>query len=508
MKKTLYTIMLIGSLTGCSEFLEPDSPSEYVPETANALSEMLLGEAYPTTTSSNLFQLHNALDDDIEMSDQLLIQRVTSTFENLRLVYSWDPTMMDAYTTSTGPQGLWDTYYEYILGCNAAIDYLDDVSGTDEEKNYVAAQAYALRAFYYLNLVNLFGEPYNHDRNALGVPLKLTSDLTTEGTTRNTVGEVYEQIIADLNTAEDYFELLPAESQNPGTFRINLPAVQLLHARAALYMENMTEAAEYARKVIDDWDFELYDLNSFTEDEDEIDISEDAHFPNYATLDNVETIWVYGNPSNFTGITGVLDYLEDGSTTGQVLNASQSLIDCFTDAADRRRDLYLVEEVNGTDRLDGRYVAWSKCSMQYNHRVTTSNEFGMSLRLSEAYLILAEAVYDTDETAALQALNDLREKRYTTEGFYNVSYTGEELLNFIREERRRELCFEGHRWFDLRRYGMPSFSHRWIAYGEDQGDYVMNEEDAAYTLPIPSDVLEANANLEQNTLTTTKTLQN
>ena len=509
MKKIIFAIMTIASAWGCSEFLEPDSPSEYVPETANALNEMLLGEAYPTHTSSKLFMLHNALDDDIEMSDALLIQRVTSTFENLQLIYSWDPTMMDAYTSgSSTPEALWDTYYEYILGANAAIDYLDDVSGTDAEKAYVAAQAHALRAFYYLNLVNLFGEPYNHNPQALGVPLKLTSDLSTSGMRRNTVGEVYDQIIEDLNTAEEYFLQLPAAQQNPGTYRISLPAVQLLHARTSLYMEDMEEAAKYAQKVIDDWDFDLYDLRNFTKEE-EIITGVDAQFPNYATLENVETIWVYGNPSDFTGQTGVLDYLEDATTSRQVLNASQALVDSYDEEGDLRRELYLVEEVqNGTETVTGHYVPWSKCAMQYNHTVKTSQEFGMSLRLSEAYLILAEAVYDTDEAQALQAINDLREKRFNTENFQKTSYSGNELLDFIRKERRRELCFEGQRWFDLRRYGMPSFRHRWIELGEDMGDYVMNEGDAAYTLPIPSDALENNTALEQNTLTETKTLQN
>ena len=49
---------------------------------------------------------------------------------------------------------VWANYYRLILGANAALDYLDDVRGSVEEKAYVAAQAYALRAFYYFNLVN------------------------------------------------------------------------------------------------------------------------------------------------------------------------------------------------------------------------------------------------------------------------------------------------------------------------------------------------------------------
>lgn len=96
---------------------------------------------------------------------------------------------------------------------------------------------------------------------------------------------------------------------------------------------------------------------------------------------------------------------------------------------------------------EGHYLPWSKCIMNYNNSVKYNTVFGMSLRLSEAYLILAEAVYNTDEELALRMINELREKRYAEGKNYEVNYSGEELLNFIREERRRELCFEGQRWF-------------------------------------------------------------
>lgn len=197
-----------------------------------------------------------------------------------------------------------------------------------------------------------------------------------------------------------------------------------------------------------------------------------------------------------------------------MVNASQGLIDCFEEE-DLRKTLYLVQELRGADNAqpkdlkpaEGHYLPWSKCIMNYNNSVKYNTVFGMSLRLSEAYLILAEAVYNTDEELALRMINELREKRYAEGKNYEVNYSGEELLNFIREERRRELCFEGQRWFDLRRYGMPSFKRRWIEYGDYLGNYVIEKEDAAYTLPISSDVIERNPALKQNRLTTKKILQ-
>lgn len=505
MKKILLTILIGWGACSCSDFLEPNSPSEYVPKTADALNEMLLGTAYPTATSTQLFCMPNVLNDDIEMSEENISYRA-ATIESTRLIYSWNPEMFELSAISMTQ--LWQTYYKYILGTNAALDYLDDVSGTANEKNYVRAQAYTLRAFYYFNLVNLFGEPYNHDKNADGVPLKLTSNLSSDYEVRESVGKVYEQIIKDLDEAEKSFLALPKEQQKKGTYRINLPAVQLLRARVCLHMDDMEGAAKYAKKVIHEWNYELYDLNSFS-------ATDEISYPNYAVPDNSETIWTYGNVADaFNMALTVTGELQNG-TVANSLNASGDLIACFKDG-DLRKDLYLVNELrgpaNGTKDqfkpVAGHYLPWSKCPLAYNNAISNnSNAFGMFLRLSEAYLILAEAVYNTDEDLALQTINDLRRKRYTDDQEYtDVNYSGEDLLNFIREERRRELCFEGQRWFDLRRYGMPSFKHRWVDNGVIVGNYVMEEGDAAYTLPIPANALDRNPALKQNKLTTPKTL--
>ena len=147
MKKILFNIILLTSLCACSSFLEPDSPSEYVPKNVNALNEMLLGDAYPLATSEGLFNLHHAFDDDIEMSEDCILQTSTQGIVGLQYIYSWNPHMFELYPSQTSVSE-WNKYYQYILGANAALDYLDDVKGSTEEKAYVAAQAYALRAFY------------------------------------------------------------------------------------------------------------------------------------------------------------------------------------------------------------------------------------------------------------------------------------------------------------------------------------------------------------------------
>ena len=131
------------------------------------------------------------------------------------------------------------------------------------------------------------------------------------------------------------------------------------------------------------------------------------------------------------------------------------------------------------------------------------------IRTAELYLNRAEAYVrkfmktgeDNYRTLALADLNKLRENRYDTRNVaYNkVDYTNaEELLQFYKDERRRELCFEGHRWFDLRRYGMPELTHVYFIKADSKQQLVLGKEDPRYVLPIPQSALDRNPYLEQN----------
>lgn len=268
MIKYIVFIGLFLVSVSCSDFLEPKSQNEYVPENAVSLNEMLLGEAYARADYSNcLFSLQTILDDDVTCSTlPYPVYSGANNVEGYHALYSWQPdmftTMENVGLYNDNSSNPWKAYYDLILGCNAALDYIDDVVGTDEEVALVKAQAHALRALYYFNLVNLFGEPYSHNKEALGVPLKLTSELTTDYPLRNTVEEVYEQIERDLDAAEEYYLALPEDMQYKQDFRTNLPMVQLLKSRVFLHMERWAEAAEYANRVITEWEFSLVDLNT------------------------------------------------------------------------------------------------------------------------------------------------------------------------------------------------------------------------------------------------------
>ena len=102
----------------------------------------------------------------------------------------------------------------------------------------------------------------------------------------------------------------------------------------------------------------------------------------------------------------------------------------------------------------------------------------------------------------MEDLNDLRSHRFDSLAPYenktlaDFNNAGEKLLTFCLEERRRELVAEfNSRWFDLRRLGMPRIVHTYYMDGETT-EYILEEKDRRYVLPIPERVIEQNPNLE------------
>ena len=196
--------------------------------------------------------------------------------------------------------------------------------------------------------------------------------------------------------------------------------------------------------------------------------------------------------------------------------ASQELIETYVDY-DLRLTRYIVSSPKGwSDEM--MYMAYGKVhieptTIKVSQNGTTvekdfylpkkvTGEFGRSLRLSEAYLNYAEAsAMMGNSEEATRALNTLREKRFDPEDFEEEIFGSDEaLIEFIRDERRRELCFEGHRWFDLRRWGMPAITHTWYDSEGTSSTYRLEECDLMYTVPIPNEAMQKNGKLVQNPL--------
>ncbi len=483
MKKFIYLfvlIILVGSFTSCEKFLEEKSQDEIRPTTIADLTALMNGEAYPYINGGDLYL--NMLTDEVSCNgtEDEASNTYINYLNNGGPLFKWDPSMFDgASTTLLSDQDSWQKYYKKIMGCNLIKDYVDKVTGTDKEKKAVLGQVLFLRAYYYFKLVNIYGQPYNVNPTVnLGVPLMLSSIVSDVLPARNTVAEVYEQIEADLLEAAD---LLGNNYSPASVFRVSHLTAYALLSRVYLYMEDFNKAIQYANLVIT----EKPDLTLFKAFFNDV-------YNNYTGVYDItasqEILWVYG-ANSYKGNNYLIQYgdLLNGKTIPYTV--SETLLDLY-DPLDLRSTFYFA-------KYGAEVYNIIKCGpniMDYGDQ---------GIRLAEVYLNRAEALIRKgqadDLTQALSDLNTLRESRYDTrnEAYVPVSDLTN-LLAFCKEERRRELCLEeGHRWFDMKRWGEGA-THVFKAVDGGESTYTLQPGSLLYALPIPYTAINNNGILVQN----------
>lgn len=517
MRKIIYIsiiFILAVSNYSCKKFLEESSQDEIVPTTVQDLGYLMSGEGYPYQVDLNT--LVNMLSDDVMCNGGQGQTNFVPVTRYGKAPYSWTKTMFeDVITmemTAKEVANPWQLFYEQISACNVVLDHVDKVSGSQQERQHLKGEALAMRGFYYFYLVNLFGKPYaahgSNPNKDLAVPLKLNMAVTDKLQLRNTVAEVYQQIEADLLEAKQLMEVNPRDA---GVYKMSPLAVDVLLSRVYLYQNRWDEAIEFATKGLT-IKSTLSQLSGF------------AKTPGYYNFNNGlgdDYNRMY-DPSISTEI--VFAYKAMGAGVGSSKLFPSSIYPGYSATlkppyapADGLMSLYDTRPMSSNNSYIGdirprlyfaysAYFDWS--TFQAGFLPFNGGQGGAGIRIAELYLNRAEALTQrvllngnaADRIAALNDLNTLRSARYDTRQTYVPVAIGDarELLAFCREERRREFPFEGHRWFDLRRYGMPALAR---TYSEESGNnqtFSLTVSDPRYTLPIPKAVLDRNGLLTQN----------
>ena len=484
--KQLYILILgAGCFSACDSFLEKTPQDEMIPESTTSFNELLWGEGYPAegramdVVCSYLSDEYTSLYSS-GRSDEALLYQNFYTWQPLAYEIALDAEEQGGYGM-TGGMNCWENYYKRVLGCNIALKYADGSIGTDEDKERLKGEALVLRAFYYFQLVNYYALPYSNKDSLTnpGVPIVLSPDIVETGSPRNTVSEVYRQILSDLNEG---IRLLEMRGRESAVYRLNALSAHLLASRVYLYMENWDAALMHSRYVMERKD--LVDLT--------------GELPTLKVLENgnKEIIWMYGAKQNW--------YNVGGSATDSYCpsNELMKLFEQTAPAKDCRLEYYFSDI---TDWITGEVVG-----QKVDKWAAKSVTFGQAFRVAEAWLNGCEALLQkykkTGDAQAgqegLDLLNALRAKRiFPGDGEVLDEIPMQEaddLLKIYREERQRELCFEGQRWFDLRRFGMPEIKKIWQLNEQQNETYVLREGDPMYVLSIPSEAIDRNGKLEQN----------
>jgi hypothetical protein len=399
----------------------------------------------------------------------------------------------------------WAGHYVGINRANVIIDKVANASFlTEQQKSNFINEAKFLRAVYYFDLVRYFG----------GVPVIL-HDGEGEGAPRNTVDEVYKQIVSDFQDAEKLpsdFSNLSSKASSLGASaylaKVYLTWAQTTGTEAFVNQKTyLQKSVDYADKVISSNHYRLIDkfIDNWSVDK----------------KDGPELIFTvehkYGINSN---ITGHCTFATNWSDSEPVLLATSDKYYEESDPHDQRRDGSWAKRIynpsTGKDFVFTiprfrKYID----SLNFANPNTPGNAAGQNisssvLRYADVLLIKAEAENEINgpTEAAYSAINEIRRRAYwnpytneekeptdgTTLKLSNL--TQEQFREAVRKERWKEFVLEGHRWFDLIRWHNLITTVKANTAPNDlkyQNISVKN-----YLLPIPLDQIILNPNLTQN----------
>ncbi|MCK9305342.1 MAG: RagB/SusD family nutrient uptake outer membrane protein [Bacteroidales bacterium] len=526
MKKYIYCILMSVLLTSCNKFLEEYSTDLRYCETAQDLEYLMIGEAFLNTplslsmydqaTMSNTYLVGlgntynypwlHVMDDDSEVFvwDYVSTDQATPLYRFGGL-HNWSNAPFMDVLSMKWDDSQWEKIYKRIGALNSIIFQAHQLFEKDKENlvmlQHICGEAYFLRAYYYFYLNNIYGMPYSIETASsdFGVPLKTSEVIEVKYFSRASNEEVYNQIISDLEQAATYLEGYTPDTK----LRVGIAAVKALQSRVYLYTEQYEEAVDAAEEF-DEYTYALIDLNTI------------APNTNVTFRSSNETIFTVGaNEIPAVFMNDSLSAWSGNDNRVSAFKASEDLMNKYQ-LGDLRLNTFFYKSTKNKAPLPSKYKTWTT----YNDPEAVSAVF--AIRYPEVLLNRAEALAMLGRTEdAREVIGQLRNKRFASALMSDVPATEEDLVNFIRDERRRELCFEGHRWFDLRRYFVNSkypldnnFVIHHPSYTYD-GNSHMNfltgyyelesyeKDNAGWIIPVPDNVIEFNRgeilNLERKT---------
>ena len=435
----------------------------------------------------------------------------------------------------------WNHSFSYLRNINIFFENIDDAPINDSQKQIMIGEMKFLRAFIYFNLISRYG----------GVPIitkkfELNDDFTVS---RNTYDECVDFICSEL---EDAIQLLPNKSETLG--KASSDAARALKSRVLLYsasplhnpnhdLQKWQKASDAASELLDAG-YTLHDdyQSIFLNPNNEI------IFARYFTQSNYHQMTLFngrngshgwgGNcptenlVSSFEMRNGEMPFLDDGTTVNPLSGYDPN--NPYIDRDPRFYASILFDGVFWMDReteifkggLDSRessVEAWNASLTGYNLKKFISPDIPptgsttqptnpwIHFRYAEILLNYAEAQFELgNENIALEILNKIRARPSVKMPPVNVN--GEELRKKIYHERKIELVFEGHRFFDVRRWKIASITEnnnlkRMVIEKLDDGSkkYEVKElekrsfNEMHYYLPIPRDEVDkSHGSLTQN----------
>jgi len=474
----IYALLIsMLTLTSCDKFLE-NTPRASISEDKlfqdEAGFEQALNGVYSAMATRDLY------GDNLSMGYLSALAKnynITASSHSLFLTNTFN------YENSAQVNAIWSKSYKAIATLNNILSQVDKKKGIISDDNYrlIKGEALALRAFLHFDLFRLYGQNYRTHPDALAIPYRTEFNLSVKLASKGE--EVIRFALEDLTVAEDLLSLDPVINEDIyRRYRFNYYAILALKARIYSYAGKVSDATEYAKKVIQS------DKFPFVE-ETKIAIGNESRKDRMFTSELVFALrvkdvsnWAEGND----GGTNYFRYEISGPVNYTLTITEANYRDLFEGALNPRdfryRYLFEVDSRNtsgGTEKYPSKYwQTWQQAAGEtsrdrMDHTVPL-------IRISEMYYILAN--YASSVGEALEYLNTVRRHRGITTDLNANNIDPVQLINEITKEYQKEFYAEGQAFFWYKQIGAEKIKF-----------YIPTVVPRNYIFPIPVNEVEYNS---------------
>jgi|TARA_B110000259_G_scaffold70103_1_gene82650 hypothetical protein len=453
---------------------------------------------------------------------------LTSATDDAENSYTWpnSNTIFNTanITSNNSPYNdLWTNGYFEIRRLNNFIQNYDQLEGADAVNNRLKGEAHYLRGYFYSLMLKTFGGV-----PIILVPQELEDDLFVS---RNTKEETLNFIVSEFDTAAGFFENAESASSTRGSW----DAAMAMKGRVLLYEGEYAQSAIASKQVLDNTSRSLdgnYQSVFVTDGASEVIFDTQYGDPDKTHWGNLfNTPKASGAVSGWGGTAPTQNIVDqyEMQDTGLLPSEDGSGYDFNNPYAGRdpRFDASILYDGsvwkgvtwefrpggNAGIRPTGDYTrtgyGLKKMIQEDRNHNDASTQHWIHLRLAEVYLNYAEALIESGNnlSAAVTAINTVRERS----DMPPITNTGQsELQTKVRRERRIELAFEEHRFWDIRRWGIAGDPEVLTIYRVDMDEdgnligtgrdiwEIRSWNDSNFLFPIPQSEMDKNSNLEQN----------
>ncbi len=444
MKKYIYIVLLLV-FPACDDFLEEDTRGILSPEGFYATEAQ--GEA-------GLFGLYSILKPGALYGKLLYTYTtyVTDDLTSTRRNGEANP-LHDGLSTSNlgGTVGIWNNLNKLVVNANSVITGVQNSDMDPDAKKIIVAEAIFLRSVGYYHLTHMFGDVVYHDRD---LPIEELAELE-----QISAEEIVAAMVADIKATED--DMAESFSSSEG-IRATKWAAKTLRMKLLLWQNDWEEAEAVGKDIINNsphtlvpdfaelWDNEIDGFNSET-------IWQIVYAQNQGTsvipdFFNPRLRDEPADPQQRNALTDTLNALNEGFTGFGLFTPTKDFIASLA-PDDTRTPLNYSQEYLGFPLKFPYTPKFQNFDKETSPRQNHSDN-NTVFRLADVYLMLAEALNEQNKPdEALTYINPIRVRAYEPDRPDLVGLDQAAVRQVISDERRWELVGEGHRRYDLIRWG-------------------------------------------------------